>query len=321
MKRGLFVFAFTALSLTTDGAAQTLDEAISQLRSGGYESAIEALGEISRSESGPDLSPADRRTAYVAYLSALAEVGRYDDALEAISEAPPAFATELANTAGEIYYELGQIERARDQFNRAVQGRAVDRNSARLNLAIIEWTYGDRDVAFAAFDAFIDLYNGSTPLSSTDLAAVGDGGPVPGHSRARALPGRAQSLRRGSGRRPRQPGAENSDRGVVSRQVQWTGSRRGNEGRASEQSESPTRSLGISSCNGIQRHGRIDGPGGQGPRSRTKTWSRRGSSRRDSSSRWRNHERRPKGTGKGARSESLLPGGVERPRCQPLSAW
>ena len=106
MKRGLFVFAFTALTLSTDGAAQTLGEAISQLRSGAYESAIEALGEISRSEAGPDLSPGDRRTAYVAYLSALAEVGRYDDALEAISQAPSAFATELANTAGEIYLRV-----------------------------------------------------------------------------------------------------------------------------------------------------------------------------------------------------------------------
>ena len=48
----------------------------------------------------------------------------------------------------------------------------MDRNSARLNLAIIEWRYGDRDAAFAAFDSFIDLYNGSTPLSSTDLTAV-----------------------------------------------------------------------------------------------------------------------------------------------------
>ena len=172
MKRGLLLFAFAALSLSTSGAAQTLDQAISDLRAGAYESAIEALGEISRSDPGPDLSGADRRRAYVAYLSALAEVGRHEDALEAVSQAPPAIATELANTTGEILYELGQIDRAREQFLRAVQGGAVDRNSARLNLAIIEWRYGDRDAAFAAFDSFIDLYNGSTPLSSTDLTAV-----------------------------------------------------------------------------------------------------------------------------------------------------
>jgi tetratricopeptide (TPR) repeat protein len=149
-----------------------VDEAISELRAGAYETAIEALGEISRSDPEPDLSLDDRRRAYVAYLSALAEVGRYEDALEALTQAPPVIATELANTAGEIYYGLGQIDRARDQFNRAVQGGAVDRHSARLNLAIIEWTYGDRDAAFSAFDSFIDLYNGSTPLSSTDLTAV-----------------------------------------------------------------------------------------------------------------------------------------------------
>ena len=99
----------------------------------------------------------------MAYLSALAEVGRYEDALEAVSQAPPAILTELANTAGEILYELGQIDRAREQFVRSVQGGAVDRNSARLNLAIIEWSYGDRDAAFAAFDSFIDLYTGPRP--------------------------------------------------------------------------------------------------------------------------------------------------------------
>ena len=172
MKRGLLLLALAALGLPTGGAAQTLDEAISELRAGAYEAAIEALGEISRSDPGPDLSPDDRRRAYVAYLSALAEVGRYEDALEALTQAPPVLATELANTAGEIYYGLGQINRAREQFDRAVQGGAVDRHSARLNLAIIEWTYGDRDAAFTAFDSFIDLYNGSTPLSSTDLTAV-----------------------------------------------------------------------------------------------------------------------------------------------------
>ena len=172
MKRGLLLFVFAALSLSTHGAAQTVDEAISEFRAGDYDSAIEALGEIARSDPGPDLSPNDRRRAYVAYLSALAEIGRYEDALEAVREAPPAIGIELANTVGEILYELGQIDRAREEFVRAVEGGAVDRNSARLNLAIIEWRYGDRDAAFAAFDSFIDLYNGSTPLSSTDLTAV-----------------------------------------------------------------------------------------------------------------------------------------------------
>ena len=58
MKRGLLLFAFAALSLSTSGAAQTLDQAISDLRAGAYESAIEALGEISRSDPGPNLTGA-----------------------------------------------------------------------------------------------------------------------------------------------------------------------------------------------------------------------------------------------------------------------
>ena len=172
MKCGLFMFAFAALSLSTGVAAQTLDEAMSDFRAGAYEKAIDALGEISRADTGPDLSQNDRGMAYVAYISALAEIGRYEDALEAAGQAPPPIAIGLANTAGEILYGLGRIDEARDQFNRAVQGGAIDRISARLNLAIVEWTYGDRDAAFAAFDSFIDIYNGSTPLSSTDLTAV-----------------------------------------------------------------------------------------------------------------------------------------------------
>ena len=164
--------AFTALGASTVAAAQTLDEAISEFRAGGYESAIEVLGEIARSDETTGVSRPDRRTAYVAYVSGLAEIGRYEDALAAVSQAPVALATELANSAGEILYLLGRIEEAREQFNRAVEGGAVDRNSARLNLAVIEWTYGDRDTAFTIFDSFIDLYNGSTPLSSDDLIAV-----------------------------------------------------------------------------------------------------------------------------------------------------
>ena len=66
MKRGLLLFALAALSLSTSAAAQTLDQAISDLRAGAYESAIEALGEISRSDPEPNQSQGDRRRAYVA---------------------------------------------------------------------------------------------------------------------------------------------------------------------------------------------------------------------------------------------------------------
>ncbi|MEC9298924.1 MAG: hypothetical protein VYA38_06545, partial [Gemmatimonadota bacterium] len=99
MKRGFLLVAFATLG-PAGGGAQTLDEAISAFRAGTYETAIESLGEISRS--GSDLSPNDRRRAYVAYLSALTEVGRYEDALEALTQVPPVLETELANSAGEI---------------------------------------------------------------------------------------------------------------------------------------------------------------------------------------------------------------------------
>jgi tetratricopeptide (TPR) repeat protein len=170
--RHWILLALVVLSASSVAAAQTLDEAVAELRAGAYESAIESLGEIALSDETSDATQPNRRAAYVAYLSALAEVGRYDDALAAIREAPPALANELANSAGEILFELGRIDEAREQFNRAVAGGAVDRTSARVNLGVIEWTYGDREAAFTIFDSFIDLYNGSTPLSSSDLISV-----------------------------------------------------------------------------------------------------------------------------------------------------
>ena len=82
MRRGSWLCGFAVLSLCTSGVAQTVDEAISELRAGSYESAIDALENLSGSSPGPDLSFSDHRRAYVAYLSGLAEIGRYEEARE-----------------------------------------------------------------------------------------------------------------------------------------------------------------------------------------------------------------------------------------------
>ncbi len=144
--------------------AQTLDDALAQLRSGSYDEAISAFRKLTSSDGSAQ--------AYVGYVTALATVGRYDDALEAGATAPEALAIDLANTIGEVFYETGRIDEARASFDRAWDGGASDRHTARLNRAIAEWFYGDREVAVTMFDSFIDVYNGNAPLSAQDLTAI-----------------------------------------------------------------------------------------------------------------------------------------------------
>ena len=168
MGQGLLLAVVTHLGATNDSAAQTLAEAIAELRSGSYDQAIPALRRLALRGT----SDSERSEAYVAYMTALAEVGRYDDALDAGRDAPGDMSVTLANTLGEILYEVGRVEEAREAFTRSLDGSASDQHSARLNRAIAEWDYGDRDAALADFDAFIDIYNGAETLSSNDLVAV-----------------------------------------------------------------------------------------------------------------------------------------------------
>ncbi len=166
--RGLLMAVVTHLGVPGDSNAQTLGDAIAQLRSGSYDEALSALREIALG----DESDSGRSAAYVAYMAALAEVGRYDDALDMGTEAPGGMSVAVANTLGEILYQVGRVEEAREAFARSIDGSAGDRHSARLNQAIAEWDYGDREVALADFDTFIDIYNGAETLSSEDLEAV-----------------------------------------------------------------------------------------------------------------------------------------------------
>ena len=69
-------------------------------------------------------------------------IGRYDDALDAGSDAPDDMSVTLANTLGGILYEVGRVEEAKEAFARSIDGSASDQHSARLNRAIAEWDYG-----------------------------------------------------------------------------------------------------------------------------------------------------------------------------------
>ncbi len=168
------VVAVATLGLRAEGGGQAREAALEELRSGAYDSAIAALRDLAApGEALPSGSGAEaRRAAYVSYLRALAEVGRYEDALQAGERAPEALAIDLANSIGEALYHMGRIDEARTHFERSWEGRAGDRHTARLNRAILEWTYGEREEALAEFNSFIDLYNDAPTLSSKELTAI-----------------------------------------------------------------------------------------------------------------------------------------------------
>lgn len=148
--------------------AQTLTEALGQLRRGDYETALGSLRDLSRS---PGASPEILRS----YGRALLEVGRYDEARRVLTgSGGRASSVELENVLGEACWAVGAWAEAETAFRRAVEGGARDREVARKNLGVLLWERGDRDGALEIFDAFIDLYNRSSgTLSAKELAAVG----------------------------------------------------------------------------------------------------------------------------------------------------
>ncbi len=162
-ERGAAWLALLAL-LPSPAFAQTLDEALAMLSKGEYESAIDALEDITQTASVP--------VAFVALADGLAAIGRYDDAADMLRAAPSGVANELSNTLGKVLFATGQVEAARTAFQRAVDGGAGDRNVARVNLAILKYQYGDREEAMELFDEFIDIYNRSQELGARDLTAV-----------------------------------------------------------------------------------------------------------------------------------------------------
>src|SRR4051812_23729942 len=108
-------------------------------------------------------------------VRALALVGRYDEAERAGREAAGGPGGKLIlNTLGETVLIRGKRAAAESLFTRAIEQKASDSLTAKLNLAVILWERGDRPKALDAFDKFIDVYNKSAPtLSSDDLVAVG----------------------------------------------------------------------------------------------------------------------------------------------------
>jgi tetratricopeptide (TPR) repeat protein len=66
----------------------------------------------------------------------------------------------------------GRLDEAGHQFRRAVEGRASDSLTARLNLLLLRQRRGDIAAAMQGFDDFIDIYNRRRDLSSEEITAV-----------------------------------------------------------------------------------------------------------------------------------------------------
>jgi len=162
------VLGLTLLAPRPAGS-QALSEAQASLRAGEYEEALVALRSLSRST--PD-SPMVLRV----YARALAEVGRYEEALDLLEgSGGEAISPELENALGEVRFILGEWDSAEGAFRRSMDAGAGDANVARKNLGVLLWERGDREEALALFDAFIDLYNQANgTLGAEELMAVGE---------------------------------------------------------------------------------------------------------------------------------------------------
>ena len=146
-----------------------LPDAFAAYLTGQYEGAIGGLRALARATN------ADART-HRTLVAALLETGEYAEAETAAREAAarPGLAAEMATTLGNALLARGRPDEAARAFQQAVDARASDAHTARLQLALLRMERGEREEALDAFDAFIDIYNDAATLSARDLIAVGD---------------------------------------------------------------------------------------------------------------------------------------------------
>jgi len=165
--RAAFLLALAITpSVAAPLAAQAEADALAAMASGEYDDAIRQLRRLAR---GRDATVAVHR----ALASALARVGRYEEAEEAARDGRDRHGAALENVLGEVLVERGRHQEAAASFRAAMAGDADDQVTARVNLAELQLRTGQRDEAMSAFDGFIDFYNRTASLSSAELTAVG----------------------------------------------------------------------------------------------------------------------------------------------------
>ncbi|HEX6071297.1 MAG TPA: tetratricopeptide repeat protein [Longimicrobiaceae bacterium] len=155
---GMMILAVGIPQLACGQDDVRVEDARSSFRAGRYAEAIDLSRAFLRA------NPEDRAVRRI-LVESLTSIGHYD---EAVGEA-----TALPTAKGRALLELGRVEEAEAEFNRAVQQNDPDRLTAELNLAILLYERGEVDEAMQRFDRFIDVYNDSDNLSAADLTAVG----------------------------------------------------------------------------------------------------------------------------------------------------
>ena len=165
-----------ALSLLAAGSAgglaaqgTALDRGTAALRGGEYGDAVRQLTDAIGSATG-----ADRIRAIRGLARARLETGAYADGLAELDRfaASGVAAMETARERAALLRATGRHDEALAALDRAIGAGTSQSIGARYDRAVLLWDRGERDRAFAAFDAFIDLYNGGDARTAAELAAV-----------------------------------------------------------------------------------------------------------------------------------------------------
>ena len=158
-----------ALAAAVPGAPQT--EAAPQdavgfaaLRAGRYDEAVRTLRQQALDGNAAALS---------GWVTALRETGDYEGAVEAAERGVERGVAGARALLGAALLDLGRVREARAALEAGAGERGVAGALARVELGILEYRYGDRDVARGLFGGFIDYYNSAPSLTAAELTAVG----------------------------------------------------------------------------------------------------------------------------------------------------
>ena len=134
------------------------------LRAGRYDEAVRTLRPQALDGSAAALS---------GWVTALREQGDYEGAVEAAERGVERGVAGARALLGAALLDLGRVREARAALEAGAGERGVAGALARVELGILEYRYGDRDVARGLFDGFIDYYNSAPSLTAAELTAVG----------------------------------------------------------------------------------------------------------------------------------------------------
>ena len=134
------------------------------LRAGRYDEAVRTLRPQALDGSSAALS---------GWVTALRETGDYEGAVEAAERGVELGVAGARALLGAALLDLGRVREARAALEAGAGERGVAGALARVELGILEYRYGDRDVARGLFGGFIDYYNSAPSLTAAELTAVG----------------------------------------------------------------------------------------------------------------------------------------------------